>query len=104
MNDQTFPMSKIAVIIPVYKVEAYLDRCVESVVRAAERLVVDGSGSGTGVEIVLVDDGSPDRCGEMCEEGKRKVEKVGGGGRERDPLKNGDAPWSAVAFDSAGVF
>lgn len=47
----------ISVVIPVYKVEAYLDRCVESVVRQSyEKL-----------EILLVDDGSPDRCGAMCD-------------------------------------
>ena len=47
----------ITVVIPVYKVEAYLDRCVESVVKQSyEKL-----------EILLVDDGSPDRCGAMCD-------------------------------------
>lgn len=47
----------ISVVIPVYKVEAYLDRCVESVVKQSyEKL-----------EILLVDDGSPDRCGAMCD-------------------------------------
>ena len=47
----------ISVVIPVYKVEAYLDRCVESVVRQSyEKL-----------EILLVDDGSPDHCGAMCD-------------------------------------
>ena len=47
----------ISVVIPVYKVEAYLDRCVESVVtQSYEKL-----------DILLVDDGSPDRCGAMCD-------------------------------------
>lgn len=47
----------ISVVIPVYKVEAYLDRCVESVVRQSyEKL-----------DILLVDDGSPDHCGAMCD-------------------------------------
>lgn len=48
----------ISVIIPVYKVEAYLDRCLESVVNQTYR----------DLEIILVDDGSPDRCPRMCDE------------------------------------
>ena len=47
----------VSVIVPVYKVERYLDRCVESVL--AQDL--------EDYELILVDDGSPDRCGEICE-------------------------------------
>lgn len=47
----------ISVIIPVYKVEAYLDRCVKSILSQSYR----------DLEIILVDDGSPDRCGERCD-------------------------------------
>ena len=47
----------ISVIIPVYKVETYLDQCVESIVQQTYR----------NLEIILVDDGSPDRCAEMCD-------------------------------------
>lgn len=47
----------ISVIIPVYKVEAYLDRCVKSIL----------SQTYTNLEIILIDDGSPDHCGEMCD-------------------------------------
>ena len=47
----------ITVIIPVYKVEGYLDSCIESVVNQ----------TFSNLEIILVDDGSPDRCGEICE-------------------------------------
>ena len=49
---------KISVIIPVYGVEKYLDRCVESVIKQ----------SYTNLEIILVDDGSPDNCPKMCED------------------------------------
>ena len=49
---------KISVIIPVYKVEKYLDRCIQSVVDQTYK----------NLEIILVDDGSPDRCGEICDE------------------------------------
>jgi glycosyltransferase involved in cell wall biosynthesis len=48
----------ISVIIPVYKVEKYLNRCVESMLRQTYR----------NLEVILIDDGSPDRCGEICDE------------------------------------
>ena len=48
----------ITVIIPVYRVEAYIYRCVYSVMQQTYQ----------NLEIILVDDGSPDRCGEICDE------------------------------------
>ena len=48
---------KLSVIIPVYRVESTMDRCIESVA---------GQTFGD-MEIILVDDGSPDRCPEMCD-------------------------------------
>ena len=51
-------MAKISVIIPVYGVEKYLNRCVESVVNQTYK----------DLEIILVDDGSPDNCPKMCDE------------------------------------
>lgn len=48
----------ISVIIPVYGVEKYLDRCVESVVNQTYK----------NLEIILVDDGSPDNCPQMCDD------------------------------------
>ena len=53
MNEQ-----KISVIIPVYKVEHYLKKCLDSVIGQAYR----------NLEIILVDDGSPDSCGTICDE------------------------------------
>ena len=50
-------MDLISVIVPIYKVEAYLDRCVRSI---AEQTYEN-------LEIILVDDGSPDSCGAMCD-------------------------------------
>lgn len=47
----------ISVIVPVYKVEPYLERCVNSIRNQTYQ----------NLEIILVDDGSPDRCGEMCD-------------------------------------
>ena len=47
----------ITVIVPVYKVEEYLDRCVKSLLRQSYQ----------DLEILLVDDGSPDKCPEICD-------------------------------------
>ena len=49
---------KVSIIIPVYKVEEYLIRCVESVTKQTY----------SNIEVILVDDGSPDRCPELCDE------------------------------------
>ena len=50
----------VSVIIPIYKVEKYLKQCVDSVL---EQTYSD-------LQIILVDDGSPDRCGEICDQYK----------------------------------
>lgn len=50
-------MPKVSVIIPVYKVEAFLSACLDSVDRQTYR----------DFELILVDDGSPDSCGAMCD-------------------------------------
>ena len=48
---------KVSVIVPIYKVEAYLDKCIESIVEQTY----------TDLEIILVDDGSPDNCPTICD-------------------------------------
>lgn len=48
---------QLSVIVPVYNVEAYLPRCADSIL----------SQSFTDFELILVDDGSPDKCGEVCD-------------------------------------
>lgn len=50
-------MAKICVIVPVYKVEAFLGRCVDSILAQTYR----------DFQLVLVDDGSPDNCGAICD-------------------------------------
>lgn len=57
---------KISVIVPVYKVEHYLDRCVQSIVDQTY----------TNLEIILVDDGSPDRCPQICDAWAEKDSRV----------------------------
>ena len=59
-------MPAISVIIPVYKVEPYLDACVSSVVGQ----------TFSDLEILLVDDGSPDRCPELCDTWAQKDPRV----------------------------
>jgi glycosyltransferase involved in cell wall biosynthesis len=48
----------ISIIVPIYKAEQYLEKCLQSIVNQTY----------TNLEIILVNDGSPDRCGEICEE------------------------------------
>ena len=56
----------ISIIVPVYKVEQYLDECVQSI----------RNQTYTNLEIILVDDGSPDRCPEMCDEYARQDSRI----------------------------
>jgi CDP-glycerol glycerophosphotransferase len=55
-------MPLISVVIPVHGVEAYLDRCLDSVLGPAD-LAASGGGAETSLEVIAVDDASPDRCG-----------------------------------------
>ncbi|MBR2215111.1 MAG: glycosyltransferase [Selenomonadaceae bacterium] len=56
----------ISVIVPIYKVENYLDRCVESIVNQTY----------SELEIILVDDGSPDNCPAICDRWARKDSRI----------------------------
>lgn len=62
MNSQP----KISVIVPVYKTEGLLDRCVESIVGQTYK----------NLEIILVDDGSPDNCPAMCDGWAEKDSRI----------------------------
>lgn len=57
---------QVSVIVPVYKVESYLHRCVDSILAQTFQ----------DFELLLVDDGSPDRSGEICDEYARKDSRV----------------------------
>lgn len=56
----------VSVIVPVYKAEKYLDRCVQSIVEQTYK----------NLEIILVDDGSPDNCPAMCDAWAEKDSRV----------------------------
>ena len=56
----------ISVIVPVYKSEKYLDKCVESIVDQTYK----------NLEIILVDDGSPDNCPQICDEWAKKDGRI----------------------------
>jgi glycosyltransferase involved in cell wall biosynthesis len=62
----TDSMDLISVIVPVYKVEPYLRQCVDSILAQTY----------TNLEVILVDDGSPDNCGMICDEYAAKDPRV----------------------------
>ena len=62
--EQTLPL--ISVIVPVYNVENYIHRCVDSIINQTYK----------NLEIILVDDGSPDNCGYICDEYARKDNRI----------------------------
>ena len=58
--------AKLSVIVPVYNVEKYIHRCIDSII----------SQTYADMEIILVDDGSTDKSGKICEEYKQKDNRV----------------------------
>lgn len=70
--------TKVSVIVPVYKVEKYLRKCVDSIINQTYKEL----------EIILVDDGSPDRCGEIIDEYKGKDSRVKGCHKENGGLSD----------------
>ncbi|MGN0602914.1 MAG: glycosyltransferase family 2 protein, partial [Oscillospiraceae bacterium] len=56
----------VSVIIPVYNVEEYLPQCIESVINQTYK----------NLEIILVDDGSPDNCGKICDDYAQKDKRI----------------------------
>lgn len=56
----------ISIIVPIYKVEKYIKKCVDSILSQTYREL----------EVILVDDGSPDRCPALCDEYTKKDRRV----------------------------
>ena len=65
-NHMKQKQSVLSVIVPVYNVEKYLDRCIKSI----------AGQTYTNLEIILVDDGSTDHCREICDEWSRKDTRI----------------------------
>ena len=59
-------MEKISIIVPVYKVEQYLPKCINSILKQTYQ----------DIELILVDDGSPDNCGNLCDDYAKKDSRV----------------------------
>lgn len=70
MNEKTRSGIKFSIIIPIYNVAPYLRGCLDSVCESADRV--------GGVEVICVDDGSPDNSGEILDEYREKVSKLQG--------------------------
>lgn len=71
MEDQTEvtrrkKVKKLSIIIPVYKVEKYIRKCLDSVVNQTEK----------DIEIIIIDDGSPDGCGAICDDYAKNDERI----------------------------
>lgn len=56
----------VSIIIPIYKVEKYLNKCIDSVVNQTYK----------NIEVILVDDGSPDLCPQMCDAWSQKDGRI----------------------------
>lgn len=59
-------MPKLSIIVPIYRVEQYLSRCIDSILAQTY----------TDYELILIDDGSPDRCGEIIDEYANRDSRV----------------------------
>ena len=56
----------VSIVVPVYNVEKYLDKCIESILNQTYK----------NLEIILVDDGSKDNCGKKCDEWAKKDDRI----------------------------
>lgn len=56
----------ISIIVPIYKVEPFLERCIDSILNQTYK----------DLQIILVDDGSPDGCGAICDEYRERDERI----------------------------
>lgn len=59
-------MPEISIIVPIYKTESYLERCINSILNQ----------SFTDFELILVDDGSPDSCPQICDAWAKKDKRI----------------------------
>lgn len=89
-------MPQISVVVPVYKVELYLRRCVDSILCQTY----------PDFELILVDDGSPDQCGKICDEYSRIDRRVHVIHRKNGGLsaaRNTGIDWAFMNSDSKWI-
>jgi len=89
-------MPRISVVVPVYKVEQYLERCVKSILNQTYG----------DFELILVDDGSPDNCPQMCDEIQKSDSRIHVIHQENGGLsaaRNAGIDWTFVHSDSEWI-
>lgn len=89
-------MPKISIIVPVYNVEKYIRRCIDSILTQ----------TFTDFELIIVDDGSPDNCGKICEEYAKKNNRVYVIHQENGGLsaaRNSGIEWAFANSDSEWI-
>ena len=59
-------MAKVSIVVPIYNVEKYLEQCVDSIINQTLK----------DIEIILVDDGSPDNCPQICDDYAKKDSRI----------------------------
>lgn len=84
-------MTDISIIVPVYNVEALLPRCIDSILAQTKK----------NIELILVDDGSPDDSGRICDEYATKDERIRVLHKENGGLTSA---WKAGAEDAVGTY
>lgn len=57
---------KVTIVLPIYNVEKYLNRCIKSILNQTY----------SNLEVILVDDGSPDGCPRLCDEWSKKDKRI----------------------------
>lgn len=62
MNQQP----KVSIVVPIYNVESYLERCIQALLNQTLK----------DIEIILIDDGSPDHCPQICNEYAQKDSRI----------------------------
>ena len=90
-------MAEISVIVGVYKMPQYLPRCIEGILGQTFR----------DLELILVDDGSPDECGQICDEYARKDSRVHVIHQQNAGIclaRNAGLDWAFANSDSRWIF
>ena len=89
-------MPEISIVVPVYKVEKYLHRCVDSLINQ----------SFTAFDLILVDDGSPDQCGQICDqyaERDKRIHVIHQRNGGLSAARNSGIDWSLLNSDSKWI-